>query len=193
MSYISASVIKSLREAKKMTQRELGLILSVSDKTVSKWETGKGLPDISLLGPLASALGVSVAELFSGNPVQNRNRCANMKKSVFYVCPICGNVICSVGEISVSCCGTELPPLLPEEPDLEHQICASESDGEIFVTLGHEMSREHHISFIAYVADARAELVKLYPEQSAEARFARRGGGRLFAFCNRHGLFKVKI
>lgn len=193
MPYISASVIKSLREDKKMTQRELGSILSVSDKTVSKWETGKGLPDISLIEPLSSALGVSVAELFSGNPVQNRNRCANMEKTVFYVCPICSNVICSVGEISVSCCGTELPPLAPEEADLEHRICAYESDGELYVTLEHEMSREHHISFIAYVTGSRAELVKLYPEQGAEARFARRGGGRLLALCTRHGFFEVKI
>lgn len=193
MSYISASAIKSLREAKKLTQRELAEILSVSDKTVSKWETGRGLPDISLLEPLSAALEISVAELFSGVAVKNLNRCANMKKCVFYVCPICGNIINSVGEISVCCCGAELPPLSPEEPDPEHEITVTESDGEIFVTLSHPMTKTHYISFIAYVTDSRAELYKLYPEQSAEARFARRGRGRLLAFCNKHGLFEVKI
>lgn len=49
-----------------MTQRELADILLISDKTVSKWESGKGLPEVSLMRPLADALGVTVDELLAG-------------------------------------------------------------------------------------------------------------------------------
>ena len=58
-TYVTGSTIRQLREAKGLTQAELAGTLSVSAKTISKWETAKGLPDISLLEPLAAALGVS--------------------------------------------------------------------------------------------------------------------------------------
>ena len=81
MSYIKGKTIKTFRESKNLTQKQLGELISVSDKTVSKWETEKGLPDITLLEPLASALGVSVAELISGENIVNKNRGGNIKKS----------------------------------------------------------------------------------------------------------------
>ena len=59
---------------------------------------------------LAKTLGVSVAELLSGECVLNRNRSGNMFKSRFYDCPVCGNVICAMGEGAFSCCGVTLPP-----------------------------------------------------------------------------------
>ena len=64
-NYVTGAVIKTLREKKKMTQSQLAQQLCVSDKTISKWETGKGFPDISLLEPLAKALQLSVPELLS--------------------------------------------------------------------------------------------------------------------------------
>lgn len=81
-----------------MTQTELADKLSVSDKTISKWETAKGYPDISLLEPLAKIFAVYVTELISGNTVNNKNISANMIRSKFYVCSICGNIIHSMGE-----------------------------------------------------------------------------------------------
>ena len=66
MNYISGTMLKELRERKKLTQKELAEKLLISDKTISKWETGKGLPDITLVTPLAEALSISVAELFAG-------------------------------------------------------------------------------------------------------------------------------
>lgn len=65
-TYLTGNTIRTLREKKGCTQRELAATLGVTDKAVSKWETGKGLPDIALIEPLAKALGVSVAELLSG-------------------------------------------------------------------------------------------------------------------------------
>lgn len=68
--YVTGTTIKELREKNKITQVQLAEKLGVSDKTVSKWETGKGYPDITLLEPIADALRVSVAELITGNPVR---------------------------------------------------------------------------------------------------------------------------
>ena len=92
-SFVTGDTIKALREKKGMTQKQLGDQLLVCDKTISKWETGKGLPDITLLEPLAKALGVSVSELLSGRCMTNQNRSASLLRGHFYVCPLCGNVI----------------------------------------------------------------------------------------------------
>lgn len=83
--YVTGAVIKRLREGKGLTQAQLAEKIDVSSKTVSKWETAKGLPDISLIEPLSLALGVSVMELLSGDAVVNQNKSANMLRSAFYV------------------------------------------------------------------------------------------------------------
>ena len=76
--YVTGAVIKRLREAKHLTQAQLAEKLCVSDKAVSKWETGKGFPDVSLIESLASVLQVSLPELLSGEQVINTNRAANL-------------------------------------------------------------------------------------------------------------------
>ena len=112
--YVTGAAIKALREKKRLTQQQLAEKLSVSDKAVSKWETGKGFPDISLLEPLASVLQVSLPELLSGEQIINVNRSANLLKSNLYVCPVCGNIFHSTGSAMISCCGVTLPPLEAE-------------------------------------------------------------------------------
>ena len=97
-NYVTGAEIRRLCEEKGLTQEELANRLSVSGKTVSKWETGQGFPDVSLLEPIAGTLGISVIELISGEDIRNRNRAFNMAKCRFYVCPVCGNVITSAGE-----------------------------------------------------------------------------------------------
>ena len=191
--YVTASTIRSLREKKGYTQKQLAEALAVSDKTVSKWETQKGLPDISLLEPLAKNLGVSVAELLSGECAINRNRSGNMKRTVFYVCPVCGNVISAVGEGAFSCCGITLPVQEAETPDEAHGISVEKIEQDYFLTMHHPMTKVHFISFLAYITSDRIQFVKLYPEQSAEVRFPIMGPGLLYAYCNRHGLFKINL
>ena len=134
-TYVTGSTIRLLREAKGLTQAELAGKLAVSAKTISKWETAKGLPDISLLEPLAAALGVSVLELMQGEPVVNRNRAANLLRSKLYVCPICGNVLHATGQAVVSCCGITLPPLdiADADPaDEHHQLTVERVEDELF-------------------------------------------------------------
>ena len=189
-TYVTGAAIKQLRERKTMTQAELAEQLGVSAKTVSKWETAKGLPDISLLEPLAQALGISVIELFSGNPITNQNVSANMLRSKFYVCPVCGNILHSTGNAVVSCCGITLPVLEAEDGD---EITIEKVEDEHFISIPHPMTKQHYISFVAYVTTDRLQIVKLYPEGNAETRLQLRGRGYLYYYCNRHGLFKRKI
>jgi DNA-binding XRE family transcriptional regulator/desulfoferrodoxin (superoxide reductase-like protein) len=192
-TYITGATIKRLRENKALTQSQLADILAVSSKAVSKWETGKGLPDITLIEPLSQALGVSVMELMSGDTVINKNRSGNILRSKFYVCPLCGNIIRTCGDTLVSCCGITLPPLEAEETDADHAITIEQVEDEYFLTLQHDMTKAHFISFIAHLTSDRVQFVKLYPEGNAETRLSLRGRGYLYIYCNKHGLMKQKI
>ena len=188
-SYVTGAAIKQLREKRNLTQAELAEKIGVSSKTVSKWETGKGLPDISLLQPLAQALNISVIELMNGEQITNRNVSANMLRTKFYVCPVCGNVIHSIGDSVISCCGIVLPALDAEEAEEDHAVEIEAVEDEHFITLQHPMTKAHFISFLAYVTSDRVQLVKFYPEGEAQTRLQLRGLGYLYWYCNRHGLF----
>ena len=192
-NYVTGGAIKALREQRNLTQAELADKIGVSSKTVSKWETAKGLPDITLLQPLAAALGVSVIELMNGEPIANQNVSGNMLRSKFYVCPLCGNIIHTTGAALISCCGITLPALEAEEPDEDHGVTVEHVEDEHFITVPHPMTKGHYISFIASVTSDRLQMVKLYPEGNAETRLQLRGRGYLYYSCNQHGLFKKKI
>ena len=192
-TYVTGNTIKVLREGRNLTQAELAQLIGVSSKTISKWETAKGLPDISLLQPLAQALGISVIELMNGERITNQNVSGNMLRCKFYVCPICGNIIHSTGSALVSCCGITLPALEAEEADEEHPLNIEKVEDEQFVTVDHPMTKEHYISFLASVTSDRLQMVKLYPEGNAETRLQLRGRGYLYYYCNRHGLYRKKI
>lgn len=191
--YVTGAAIKALREKKRLTQQQLAEKLSVSDKAVSKWETGKGFPDISLLEPLASVLQISLPELLSGEQIINANRSANLLKSNLYVCPVCGNIFHSTGSAMISCCGVTLPPLEAEQADAAHQIQCEKIEDEIFVSARHPMTKGHYLPFVAYCTGERFEIVKLYPESSVAVRFFSRGHGVLYWYCNHHGLFQKRI
>lgn len=204
-NYITGTLIRKLREDRRMTQEQLADKICVTAKAISKWETGRGFPDIGLVEPLAKALGISVIELLSGEDIRNRNRTADMRKVAFYICPVCGNVIQTTGEAVVSCCGITLPPLEAEpcttepadpdgtDPDSEHRIDIEVVEDEYYVTLDHPMSKTHYISFLAAVSDRTVQLVKLYPEENAEARFKMDRVERIYACCNRHGLYMLEL
>lgn len=191
--YVTGTTIRLLRERRHMTQAELAEKLCVSDKAVSRWETCKGFPDITLLEPLSDALGISVTELLSGDCVTNQNVSGNMLRSQFYVCPICGNVLHTMGEAVIGCCGVTLLPLETEEPDAAHKLLIEPMDDEYCITIQHEMTKQHYISFIACVTSDKVELIRLYPEGSAQVRFQLRSSGDLYWYCNHHGLMKQRF
>ena len=191
--YITGATIKQLREKCHMTQADLGELIGVSSKTISKWETAKGLPDISLLQPLSQALGISIIELMNGELITNQNVSANLLRSKFYVCPVCGNMIHCTGDMVASCCGITLPALTADEGDHDHGITIETVEDEHFVTVHHPMTKQHYISFLAFVIGDRFQLIKLYPEGNAECRMKLLRHGVLYYYCNHHGLFKKKI
>ena len=191
--YITGAVIRELRQQKNMTQLQLAQQLSVSDKTISKWETGKGYPDITLLEPIAKAFGISVTELISGNRIRNRNLSANMMRSLFCVCPVCGNVIHTMGESVIQCHGIQLLPAEPEPTDENHMVFIEQVEDEYYVRIDHEMTKSHYISFVAALSPDRMQLVRLYPEGNAETRFSISSVKKILFWCNRDGLFSVDV
>lgn len=191
--YVTGAVIKELREKRHFTQAELAEKLSVSDKTISKWETGKGYPDISLLEPIAHVFHISITELISGNAVCNANISANMLRSKFYVCPVCGNIIHSMGETVITCHGVTLAPSAAEEPDENHMIFIERVEDEYYIRMEHNMTKQHYLSFVAAVSSDRIQMVKLYSEGNPEVRFKINGVKKIFFYCNRDGLFSADV
>ena len=191
--YVTGTVIKELREKQHLTQVELADKLGVSDKTISKWETAKGYPDISLLETLAKVLGVSVTELFTGNLVSNVNISGNMMRSKFYVCPVCGNIFHSMGEAVIQCHGILLTPCQSEETDERHKIFIERVEDEYYIQIEHDMTKLHYISFVAALSSDKIQMIKLYPEGNSQARVKINGVKKILFYCNRDGLFSINI
>lgn len=192
--YVTGTIIKELRERNKMTQLQLADKLGVTDKTISKWETGKGYPDITLLEPIADAFSISVTELISGSTVSNANVSANMLRSKFYVCPCMRQCDPYHGQkLSYIATACSWRPRSPEETDENHKIFIEKVEDEYFVCIDHDMTKKHYISFIAAASSDRMQMVKLYPEGNAEARFKINGVKRIFFYCNKEGLFSINV
>lgn len=182
-------LILSLRKEKKLTQKVVADAMNISDKTISKWERGLGCPDVSLLRELSKILGVNIEKILLGDLEPNNADGGNMNRIKFYVCPNCGDVLSSTGEADISCCGRKLMPLVSKPEDETHKLNIEEIEEDYYITIPHEMSKSHYISFVAYVACDRVLLVKLYPEQTAELRFPKMYGGKLYYYCSQHGLW----
>jgi desulfoferrodoxin (superoxide reductase-like protein) len=116
-----------------------------------------------------------------------------MLRCKFYVCPICGNAIHSMGDAVVSCCGITLPALEAEEADDHHHITIEKVEDEHFISIPHPMTKQHFISFLAFATSDRLQMVKFYPEGNAETRLQLRGRGYLYFYCNQHSLFRKKV
>lgn len=173
-----------------MTQKDVADAMNISDKTISKWERGLGCPDVSLLGDLSRILDVNIEKILLGDLEPNDAEGGNMNRIKFYVCSNCGNVMNSLGGADLSCCGRKLEPLIAKKENVEHAITVEEIDNEYYVTIQHEMTKTHFISFVAYVGWDRVILVKLYPVQNPEVRIPKMKGGSFYIYCNQHGLWK---
>lgn len=186
------SLILKLRKEKNMTQKQVADLLNISDKTVSKWERGLGCPDVSILTELSNIFDINIEKILLGDLEPNDVDGGNMKRIKFYVCPSCGNIISTTGESEISCCGRKLKASIPSIIDDNHKISVEEVENDYYVEIDHEMTKEHYISFVAYVTYDRVLLIKLYPEQSPTVRFPRLCGkferGKFYIYCNQHGL-----
>jgi len=187
----TGALIRRLRRELGLTQAQLALRLSVSDRAVSKWERGLGLPDTGLLPALSRELGVSAERLLAGSLQQNRNDGGSMKRIRFYQCPFCGNLLTAAGTAEVSCCGRRLAPLIPRDPDPDHLPAVEPMDGEQYLTLSHEMTKNHFLRFAAVLGYDSVFLKRLYPEQDPAFRLPILPGGQVFLCCSEHGLFRL--
>lgn len=185
-------IIKTLRKDKGMTQLELALCLNVTDRAVSKWERGLGCPDISLLTRLSEIFSVDIGSIIDGDMEENEKRSGNMKKTKFYVCPICGNIITASENTNVSCCGRKLEGL-EEKKNLDEEMKIERVDGtELYISSSHPMTKDDYISFFSYVTSDSLLLKKLYPEWGVDIRFPWLGHGKIMWYSEKEGL-KYKL
>ena len=187
-------LIQQLRKEKGFTQQQLADSLNVSNKTVSKWECGNGAPDISIWNSLSNVLGADLMHFAGEDPCQNSKSTGKISRLMFFICPECGQIFTSTGKAGITCCGRKLSALVPSSFDDCHAVKMEIMDGEFFVTVSHEMSKSHYISFAAYVDDDSCWFKKLYPEQNPEFRMPMFGkSGTFFLYCTEHGLFSEKL
>ena len=185
-------IIKTLRKDKGMTQLELSRLLNVTDRAVSKWERGLGCPDVSLLTKLSGIFSVDIESILDGSMEENEKRSGNMKKTNFYVCPICRNVVTASENTNISCCGRKLEAL-KEYKSINDEVKLERTDAtELYVSSDHSMTKEDYISFISYVTSDSLLLKKLYPEWGVDIRFPWLGHGKILWYSEKEGL-KYKL
>lgn len=187
------ALIRIKRLEQKLTQKQLADQLHLSHRTISKWERGAGSPDISLLAPLSSLLRLPMETLLAGEAPQNDQQGGNMRKTQFYVCPTCGNILTASAEAALSCCGETLSPLQAQKPPAEEDLVIEGVEDEYYLTSPHEMTKTHFIAFVAFLTGERLLLLRQYPEWELQCRLPRHGHGLLLWYCTRHGLYKKII
>lgn len=123
------------------------------------------------------------------------------KNTVFYKCPICGNVIGLIdGDINhMMCCGRKMELLVANSEDAaveKHVPVYERVEDEIVVKVGsieHPMDKDHYIMWVAQVSDNQTTRVRLYPEQGTVVRFKYIPNSTIYAYCNKHGLWKTEV
>lgn len=181
-------LIRTLRKDRNMTQLQLAQELFVTDRAVSKWERGLGCPDVSLLTRIGELFGVDVRSILEGNMEENGKSSGNMKRTKFYVCPICGNIISSSEEAGVTCCSRTLEPLVEKKCQNGSMSVERTEPTELFVSSSHPMDKDNYISFVAYLTSDSMLLKKLYPEWEISFRFPWLGHGKILWYSEKEGL-----
>lgn len=186
----TGQLIRKLRTEHGWTQKELADALMISDRTVSKWERGRGYPDVSLVTQLSQLFQVETNQLLAGALTQNKMNNGNIKQVRFFVCPTCQTINFSFGKTEMICCGRHLEPLIPQTEQKEHIVKIEDIEADRYATFTHEMTKEHSLSFLALVSGDQIQLKKLYPEQEPAVRLPRMCHATLYFYCTKHGLFK---
>lgn len=187
------NLIRNLRKEHHMTQLQLAEKLHISDKTVSKWERGMGCPEVSLITELSDIFEVDLQGLLSGELNRNQISSGNMKHMKFYVCPDCGNLVTALADASVFCCGRKLKEIIPVKAAPEDKLTVEIIENDYYLTSGHEMTKEHYLSFVAFLTSDTLIFKKQYPQWDLQVRLPRLGHGRLLWYCTRHGLYYQQI
>lgn len=189
----TGNIIKQARIKKGLTQKQLADAIAVTDKAVCKWETGHGCPDITLLSQLSKVLEIDIQSILQGEIVRNRSIAGNMNRVKFYRCPTCGNLITSVKEIEISCCGNKLNFAEARTTTEEkYQPIIKEFDGQYSVSFNHPMTKEDYIANVITVQYDKILVINLFAQQEAIVTLPRIGGVRIFVMNNKNELFIVQ-
>jgi len=111
-----------------------------------------------------------------------------MKKTKYYVCPMCHNISLCTGEAEVSCCGRKIDQQQMQKVEENEMLSVDVIEGDWYITASHPMTKEHYISFVAFATGDRIQIIKQYPEWDMQLRIPKRHG-MLIWYCTRHGLF----
>ena len=183
------NLIHTLRVEQHLTQKQLADQMNLSDKTISKWERGLGLPDVSLIPELTTILGVEIANLLDGELISNDFVNGNLKNTAYFVCPTCHNISFCTGNANVSCCGKKLLPLHMKKPQKDHALKIEPIENDWYISSAHPMTKAHYISFLSFVKGDSMQILKQYPEWNLNVRIPKNGHGLLVWYCTKHGLF----
>lgn len=104
----------------------------------------------------------------------------NMKKTKYFVCPVCNNLILATGDAAIYCCSRKLEPCVMQKVDDATKLNIENIEDDYYITSGHPMTKENYIAFVALSTGDRLELVRLYPEWDLQARLTRRHGLLLY-------------
>lgn len=188
----TGKIIYEARTKKGMTQKELADAIAVTDKAVCKWEKGHGCPDITLLSQLSKVLEIDIQSILRGELVKNRSIAGNMNRLKFYRCPTCGNLVTSVKEIEISCCGNKLQSMEPRQTDdPKYQPIISEFDGRYLVSFKHPMTKDEYIANLINVQYDKLMVTNLFAEQEAVVTLPQIGGVRMFVITSKGELFAL--
>lgn len=177
--------IRFLRLEQNFTQKELADKMNISDKTISKWERGLGCPDVSLLAELSSILKVNIEQMLSGDLSQDSFVGGNMKKSKYYVCPMCGNISLCTGNADVSCCGRKLEECIPQKATDTEKLTVEIIENGWFIWGSHPMKKDDYISFVAFATGQDVVIIKQYPEWNLQLRLNHKAHGTILWYCTK--------
>ena len=119
----------------------------------------------------------------------------------FYFCPKCSNMIGLInGNMDhITCCGKNMELLKANSTDAAQEkhvpVCEKAGD-EVVVKIGeveHPMEKEHYIMWVAQVSDNQTTRIRLLPGQKTEVKFKYIPNSTIYAYCNKHGLWKKDV
>ena len=183
------ALISKLRKEKGLTQKQLADNMNLSDRTISKWERGYGCPDVSLLADLSTQFGVHIETILEGELPTNDFLGGNMKKSTYFVCPSCHNIVMATGDVTIACCGRKLEALEAKKATDAEKLTIEEIDNERYISSDHEMTKAHYISFVAFATGDQVHIIKQYPEWNFQTRLPIRKHGVLLWYDTQFGLY----
>lgn len=190
----TGKLIKEIRLKKGLTQKQLANAVNVTDKAICKWENGHGCPDITLLGQLSKALEIDIQSILQGELNVNRKVGGNMNRLKFYRCPTCGNLVTSIKNIEISCCGNKLSPVSAMTSQDEKYIpIIQEFDGQYSVKFNHPMTKEDHITNVIAVRYDKIISINLYAESEAIFTLPQATGLQLFIINSKGELISCRL